>query len=70
MEDDMKSVDVEEHMKRVVTKEEHDAKMAHFRWVCEEFDKANAESPLPDDIMDYVKGRKWTQAASSPEGTL
>jgi hypothetical protein len=64
LEADMKSVNVEEHMKRVVTQEEHDAKMAHFRWVCEEIDKANAESPLPDDFIDYCKGRKFFHQAA------
>jgi hypothetical protein len=55
----MKSVDVREDLKRVITREEADERVAwHKKW-CEELDKANAESPLPDDIMDYVKGRKF-----------
>jgi hypothetical protein len=54
----MTSVNVEEYLKHEFTQEEHEARMAHFRWVCDELDKANAESPLPDDFMEYVKGRK------------
>jgi hypothetical protein len=46
-------------MKRVVTQEEHDAKMAHFRLVCEEIAKDELENPLPDDFIDYCKGRKF-----------
>jgi hypothetical protein len=61
----MQSVNVEEYMKREFTQEEADARVAHFDWVCAEFDKANAESPLPDDFIDYVKGRKWKQVGTA-----
>jgi hypothetical protein len=54
----MKSVNMEEDLKREITQEEADARLAHFRLVCAELDKANAESPLPDDFIEYVKGRK------------
>jgi hypothetical protein len=61
----MKSVNVEEHMKREITQEEHDARMAHFDWVSEEIRKAELEDPLPDDFIDYRKGRKFHQAAKT-----
>jgi hypothetical protein len=61
----MKSVNVREHMKREITQEEIDARVAHFRWVCDELDKANEESPLPDDFMEYVKGRKFFRQAAA-----
>jgi hypothetical protein len=60
----MTSVNVEEYLKHEFTQEEHDARMAHFRWACGELDKANEESPLPDDFMEYVKGRKTMLAAT------
>jgi hypothetical protein len=61
----MTEVEFEAYLKREITQEEADARLAHFRWVCDELDKANAESPLPDDIMDYVKGRKWQQVVTA-----
>jgi hypothetical protein len=52
------------YLKHEFTQEETDARVAHFRWVCAELDKANAESPLPDDFIDYCKGRKVLQEAA------
>jgi hypothetical protein len=67
----MKSVNVEEYLKREITQEEIDKRVAHFDWVCAELDKANAESPLPDDFIDYCKGRKFfRQVAALPVGTV
>jgi hypothetical protein len=43
----VKSVDVEEYLKRVITQEEADEAVADFRRVSAEFDKANLEYPLP-----------------------
>jgi hypothetical protein len=59
MEDIMvKSVDVEEDLKRKLTREEIDEAVADLRRINAEFDKANLEYPLPDDFIEYVKGRK------------
>jgi hypothetical protein len=66
----MTEAEFEAYMNHEFTQEETDARLAHFRWVCAEFDKANAESPLPEDIMDYVKGRKRPQVGTAPVGTL
>jgi hypothetical protein len=57
----MKSVNVEEYLKHEFTQEEVDERVADFRRICADLDKANAESPLPDDFIDYVKGRKFHQ---------
>jgi hypothetical protein len=65
----MKSVNVEEDLKREITQEEADERLAHFRWVCEEIHKAEMEDPLPDDFIEYVKGRKTMLTADSvPQG--
>jgi hypothetical protein len=58
----MTEAEFETWRNREITQEEIDERLAHLRWVCDEFDKANAESPLPDDFIDYVKGRKFRQA--------
>jgi hypothetical protein len=54
----MKSVNVEEYLKREVTQEEHDEMMADIRRIGEEIRLAELEDPLPDDFIEYVKGRK------------
>jgi hypothetical protein len=65
----MKSVNVIEHMKREITQEEIDERMAWMKEWDEELRKANEESPLPDDFMEYVKGRKTLLVATSvPQG--
>jgi hypothetical protein len=58
----MKSVNVEEYLKRVITQEEHDEIMADIRRIGEEIHQAELEDPLPDDFIEYVKGRKFRQA--------
>jgi hypothetical protein len=58
----MTSVDVRVHMKREITQEEIDKRVAHMKVWDEELRKANEESPLPDDFIEYVKGRKFRQA--------
>jgi hypothetical protein len=45
-------------MKREITQEEIDARVAHMKVWDEELRIANEKSPLPDDFMEYVKGRK------------
>jgi galactokinase len=52
-----KFVNVEEDLKHPLTQEEIEKRVAHARRVAEEFNRANKESPLPDDIMDAVYGR-------------
>jgi hypothetical protein len=54
----MKSVNVEEYLKHEFTKEEAAERLAGFRRLCEEIHKAEMEDPLPDDFIEYVKGRK------------
>jgi hypothetical protein len=55
----VKAVNVEEHLKREITQEEIDERVAwHKRW-CEELHQANLESPLPEDFIDYVEGRTF-----------
>jgi hypothetical protein len=63
MEERMKSVNVEEDMKREITQEEINERVAWRKRWNEELAIANAESPLPDDFIEYVKGRKFRQAA-------
>ncbi|MDR3302297.1 MAG: hypothetical protein LBT01_07205 [Spirochaetaceae bacterium] len=54
----MKSVNMEEYLKHEFTAEENAERVAWFRRHCEEIRKAQLEDPLPDDFMEYVKGRK------------
>jgi hypothetical protein len=54
----MKSVNVEEYLKREITQEEHDEIMTDIRRIGEEIRLAELEDPLPDDFIEYVKGRK------------
>jgi hypothetical protein len=54
-----KWVNMDEYLKHEFTPEEQAERMEKFRKVCQMVDEANAESPLPDDIMDDVKGPGW-----------
>jgi hypothetical protein len=60
----MTSVNVEEYMKREITQVEINARVARRKQWCKDLDKANAKSPLPDDFIDYCKGRKFRQAVA------
>jgi hypothetical protein len=55
----MTEAEFKAYMKHEFTQEEVDERVADFRRICAELDKANEESPLPDDFIDYVKGRKF-----------
>jgi hypothetical protein len=55
----MKVVDVEEYLKHDFTEEEVKERVAWFQDLSRRFDKANQESPMPDDILDYCEGRKF-----------
>jgi hypothetical protein len=60
----MTEAEFEAYLKREITQEEIDERVAwHKRW-CKKVDKHNAESPLPDDFIDYCKGRKFRQTAT------
>jgi hypothetical protein len=59
----MKSVNVREDLKREITQEEIDERVAWNKRWSEELHQANLESPLPDDFIDYVKGRKFRPVA-------
>jgi hypothetical protein len=61
----MTEAEFEAYMKREITQEEIDERVAWYRKWCEELDKANAESPLPDDFIDYCKGRKTLLVATA-----
>jgi hypothetical protein len=65
----MKSVDVREHMNWEITQEEFNERVAWMKVRDEELRIANEKSPLPDDFIEYVKGRKTLlTAASVPRG--
>jgi hypothetical protein len=49
-------------MKRVITREEIDERLADIKRIHAELRKADLEDPLPDDFIEYVKGRKFRQA--------
>jgi hypothetical protein len=51
-------------LKREITQEEADERLAGFRRLCDEIHKAEMEDPLPDDFIEYVKGRKFRQMAA------
>jgi hypothetical protein len=55
----MKFVNVEEYLKREITDEEHDEIMADIRRIHAEIHQAELEDPLPDDFIEYCKGRKF-----------
>jgi hypothetical protein len=54
----MKSVNVEEYLKHEFTQEEHDERVADIRRIHAEIHQDELENPLPDDFIEYVKGRK------------
>jgi hypothetical protein len=58
----MTPVDLDEYLKREITQEEADERVAWFRRHCKLIAKHNKECPLPDDFIDYCKGRKWIGA--------
>jgi hypothetical protein len=62
-------VNVREDLKKPITHEEHERRMAIFHKVTRELEIANQESPLPDDIMDAVYGHKYEGTASSQTAT-
>jgi hypothetical protein len=47
------------YLKREITQEEIDERVAWNKQWSEKLHQANLESPLPDDFIDYVKGRKF-----------
>jgi hypothetical protein len=59
----MTEAEFEAYMKHEFTREENDERVADFRRICAEIHKAEMEDPLPDDFIEYVKGRKFRQAA-------
>jgi hypothetical protein len=46
------------------TPEEIAERVAALRKIAARIDKHNKESPVPDDFIDYCKGRKWIGAVS------
>jgi hypothetical protein len=54
----MTDAEFEAYRNRVITQQEHDEIMADIRRIHEEIRLANLEDPLPDDFIDYCKGRK------------
>jgi hypothetical protein len=59
----MPSVNAEECLKHEFTQEEHDERVADIRRIHAEIRQAALEDPLPEDFIEYVKGRKFRQAA-------
>jgi hypothetical protein len=64
MEAYMTEEEFEVYMKHEFTQEEHDERVAWMKDWDEELRIANEESPLPDDFIDYVKGRKFQVVAA------
>jgi hypothetical protein len=60
----MTEAEFEAYLKREITREESNERVAWYRQWCKQLDKHNAESPLPDDFIDYCKGRKLHQVAA------
>jgi hypothetical protein len=52
-------VNVAEDMQKTLTEADIKKTLANLDCANAAFDRANAEYPLPDDIMDYVKGTKY-----------
>jgi hypothetical protein len=59
MEVTMKVVNVKEDMKRPMSDTEAKARVAWYRDWSKRLDEVNAESPMPDDILEYCEGRKF-----------
>jgi hypothetical protein len=55
----MTEAEFEVYMKHEFSQEETDERVAWFKQWNEELHQANLESPLPDDFIDYCKGRKF-----------
>jgi predicted HD phosphohydrolase len=59
----MTEEEFEAYMKHEFTQEETAARVARMKAWDEELHQANLESPLPDDFIDYCKGRKFFRQA-------
>jgi hypothetical protein len=59
----MTEAEFEAYMKHEFTQEEHDERMADIMRIGEEIHQAELEDPLPDDFIDYCKGRKFFRQA-------
>ncbi|MDR3302298.1 MAG: hypothetical protein LBT01_07210 [Spirochaetaceae bacterium] len=55
----MKFVNVEEYLKHEFTPEETAERVADIRRIHAEIHQAELEDPLPDDFIEYCKGRKF-----------
>jgi hypothetical protein len=52
------------YLKHEFTQEERAERVADIKRIGEEIHQAALEDPLPDDFIDYVKGRKFRQAVA------
>ncbi|MDR3312013.1 MAG: hypothetical protein LBS64_02645 [Spirochaetaceae bacterium] len=59
----MTDAEFEVYRNRVITQQEHDEIMADIRRIGEEIHQVALEDPLPDDFIDYCKGRKFFRQA-------
>jgi hypothetical protein len=57
----MTEQEFEVYMNREITQKEIDERLADIRRIHAEISKAEQEDPLPDDFIDYCKGRKFRQ---------
>jgi hypothetical protein len=55
----MRVVNVQEDLKHPFTEAEIKARVAWYEDWSNRLEQANAESPMPDDILDYCEGRKF-----------
>jgi hypothetical protein len=60
----MTEAEFEAYLKREITREEADERVAWYRQWCKQLEQHNKESPLPDDFIEYVKGRKTLLGAT------
>jgi hypothetical protein len=60
----MTEEEFEAYMSHEFTPDEIAERVAWFKQWDEELRQANEESPLPDDFIDYCKGRKFRQAVA------
>jgi hypothetical protein len=61
----MTEAEFEAYMKHEFTQEEVAERVADIKRIHAEIHKAEMEDPLPDDFIDYCKGRKFPMAEMS-----
>jgi hypothetical protein len=58
----MSTIKISEDFDQPVSVQEAADNAAWFDQWWAQVEKDNAEEPLPDDVLDYMEGKKWSKA--------